>query len=110
MEHPEARDALDLDGVVRKTHYRAIFLSDIHLGTRGCQAQRLVTFLKAHSCDVIYLVGDIVDGWRLRSGFYWPRQHNNEDDEGTFRILDYSQQEAEILPMPGRGERERATG
>ena len=77
MEPPTTTEGIDLDDEVRKSHYRAIFLSDIHLGTRGCQADRLVAFLKGHSCDVIYLVGDIVDGWRLRSGFYWPQAHNN---------------------------------
>ena len=70
-------DGVDPEDGVRKTHYRAIFLSDVHLGTRGCQADRLVAFLKAHSCDAIYLVGDIVDGWRLKSSFYWPQAHNN---------------------------------
>ena len=77
MEPPTTMEPVDLDEEVRKSHYRAIFLSDIHLGTRGCQADRLVAFLKAHTCDVIYLVGDIVDGWRLRSNFYWPQAHNN---------------------------------
>jgi UDP-2,3-diacylglucosamine pyrophosphatase LpxH len=56
-----------------KTHYRTIFLSDIHLGTRGCQADQLLSFLKSHSCDELYLVGDIIDGWRLRSQLYWPK-------------------------------------
>ena len=70
-------DGVDPEDGVRKTHYRAIFLSDIHLGTRGCQADQLVAFLKAHTCDAVYLVGDIVDGWRLKSNFYWPQAHNN---------------------------------
>ena len=60
-----------------KAHYRTIFLSDIHLGTKGCQANRLIHFLKHHDCETLYLVGDIVDGWRLRSNFYWPQAHNN---------------------------------
>ena len=60
-----------------KTHYRSIFISDIHLGTRGCQANKLAAFLKAHTCDDLYLVGDVIDGWRLRSGFYWPQEHSN---------------------------------
>jgi UDP-2,3-diacylglucosamine pyrophosphatase LpxH len=60
-----------------KTHYRTIFLSDIHLGTRGCRADLLLEFLKRHTCDDLYLVGDIVDGWRLRSTFYWPQEHTN---------------------------------
>jgi hypothetical protein len=48
--------------------FRALFLSDIHLGTRGCQAERLVELLRHQDAEVIYLVGDIVDGWQLRSG------------------------------------------
>lgn len=60
-----------------KTHYRAIFLSDIHLGARGCQAERLLHFLKLHTCDRLYLVGDIVDGWRMRSSIYWPQSHSD---------------------------------
>jgi len=43
-------------------HFRTIWISDIHLGTRGCQAKRLLEFLKATSCDKLYLVGDIIDG------------------------------------------------
>lgn len=60
-----------------KTHYRTIFLSDIHLGTRGCQADRLLDFLKQHTCDELYLVGDIIDGWRMRSSIFWPQAHSN---------------------------------
>lgn len=60
-----------------KTHYRTIFLSDIHLGTRGCRADLLLEFLKLHTCDRLYLVGDIIDGWRLSKGFYWPQEHTN---------------------------------
>lgn len=60
-----------------RRHYRTIFLSDIHLGTRGCQADLLVDFLKRHSCDELYLVGDIIDGWRMSSGIYWPQEHTN---------------------------------
>lgn len=60
-----------------KTHYRTIFLSDIHLGTKGCQAERLLDFLKQHTCDRLYLVGDIIDGWRMTSSIYWPQQHSD---------------------------------
>ena len=59
------------------THYRTLFLSDIHLGTRGCQADLLLDFLKFHEADTIFLVGDIIDGWRLKSGWYWPQSHND---------------------------------
>ena len=47
--------------------YRALFISDVHLGTRGCQADKLLDFLRHHEAETIYLVGDIVDGWALRS-------------------------------------------
>jgi UDP-2,3-diacylglucosamine pyrophosphatase LpxH len=66
-----------MEHTITRSHYRSIFVSDVHLGTRGCQAERLAQFLKNHTCDHLYLVGDIVDGWRLRSGFYWPQAHSN---------------------------------
>ena len=56
---------------------RALFLSDLHLGTKGCQAEILLDFLKTYDAETIYLVGDIIDGWRLRSGWYWPQSHND---------------------------------
>ena len=55
----------DDEGSVR---VRALFLSDIHLGARGCQAERLLDFLRHYDADTIFLVGDIVDGWALKSG------------------------------------------
>ena len=64
-----------------KTHpthrYRTLFLSDLHLGTRGCQAHLILDMLRHVEADTIYLVGDIIDGWRLRSGWYWPQTHND---------------------------------
>lgn len=55
---------------------RSLFISDVHLGTRGCQAERLIDFLRHHDADTVFLVGDIVDGWYLRSNWYWPSAHN----------------------------------
>lgn len=57
--------------------YRTIWISDVHLGTPGSQAERLTAFLKANRCDHLYLVGDIIDGWRLQNNFYWPQEHTN---------------------------------
>jgi len=54
---------LNEDPAIRVHHYRTIWISDIHLGTPGCQAERLLDFLKHHECDRLYLVGDIIDGW-----------------------------------------------
>lgn len=60
-----------------KTHFRSIFISDLHLGTPGCQSEALLVFLKNYTCDNLYLVGDIVDGWQLRRKWYWPQSHND---------------------------------
>ncbi|MFC5553361.1 UDP-2,3-diacylglucosamine diphosphatase [Methylobacterium iners] len=49
----------------------------MHLGTKGCQAGLLLDFLRDYDADEIYLVGDIVDGWQLKSGWYWPQAHND---------------------------------
>lgn len=57
--------------------YRSIFISDIHLGSRGCKADLLCNFLKNNSAEKMYLVGDIVDGWRLQRNWYWPQEHSN---------------------------------
>lgn len=57
--------------------YRSLFISDVHLGTRACQAELLLDFLREHEADTIYLVGDIVDFWRIRRGVVWPQSHND---------------------------------
>lgn len=57
--------------------YKSIFISDIHLGTRGCQAEALCEFLKNNTCENLFLVGDILDGWRLRKKWYFPQSHAN---------------------------------
>jgi UDP-2,3-diacylglucosamine pyrophosphatase LpxH len=62
---------------VEPVRVRTLFLSDVHLGTKGCQADLLLDFLRHYDADAIYLVGDIIDGWRLRSGWYWPQAHND---------------------------------
>jgi UDP-2,3-diacylglucosamine pyrophosphatase LpxH len=57
--------------------YRTLFLSDIHLGTKNCQAEYLLEFLKEHEADTYYLVGDIIDFWRIRNKPHWPQSHND---------------------------------
>ena len=57
--------------------YRTIWISDLHLGTRGCKAEFLLDFLKYTEAETIYLVGDIIDGWRLKKSWYWPQAHND---------------------------------
>lgn len=56
---------------------RTVFLSDVHLGTRSCQANLVLDFLKRVETETIYLVGDIIDGWRLKGGWFWPQSHND---------------------------------
>ena len=63
--------------VPRKKQYRTIFLSDVHLGTKNCQAEELLEFLKAHDAETIYLVGDIIDFWRIKRKARWPQAHND---------------------------------
>lgn len=55
--------------------YRSVWISDCHLGTRGCRAERLADFLGQLHCETLYLVGDIVDGWALKKAAYWPAGH-----------------------------------
>ncbi|HZV11146.1 MAG TPA: UDP-2,3-diacylglucosamine diphosphatase [Novosphingobium sp.] len=73
---PDWLDTPDPKGFRPKRKYRTVWISDIHLGTRGCNAVMLVEFLKSIETDTIYLVGDIIDGWRLSRGWYWPDAHN----------------------------------
>jgi UDP-2,3-diacylglucosamine pyrophosphatase LpxH len=76
---------------------RALFLSDMHLGTRGCQAERILDFLRWHDADTIYLVGDIVDGWQLKSNWYWPQSHNDV----VQKLLRKARKGARIVYVPG---------
>ena len=57
---------------LRKQKYRSIFISDVHLGFRGCQAEFLLHFLQSTKSDYLYLIGDIFDGWEMRKKAYWP--------------------------------------
>jgi len=76
MERSSASNDADEDkgGAQR---YRTVFISDLHLGTPGCRAEDLLDFLKASTCEHLYLVGDIIDGWQLRRRWYWPQAHND---------------------------------
>jgi len=66
----------DPKGFRPKRQYRTVWISDLHLGTRGCNAEMLVSFLRSIETETLYLVGDIIDGWRLKKGWYWPDAHN----------------------------------
>jgi UDP-2,3-diacylglucosamine pyrophosphatase LpxH len=76
---------------------RALFLSDIHLGTRGCQANKLLDFMRHYDSDTVYLVGDIVDGWQLRASWYWPQAHNDV----VQKLLRKARKGTRLLYIPG---------
>ena len=78
-------------------HYRTLFISDVHLGARGCQAELLLDFLRWHDADTICLVGDIVDGWRLRATWYWPQAHNDV----VQKLLRKARKGARMIYVPG---------
>lgn len=58
-------------------NFRTLFISDVHLGSKGAKADFLIDFLRHHEAEKIFLVGDIVDGWRLRRSWHWPQTHND---------------------------------
>ena len=74
--HPEFMDVHD-DDAVGRLRVRTVWISDLHLGTPGCQAKALLDFLRDVQCETLYLVGDIIDGWQLRRTWYWPQTHND---------------------------------
>ncbi len=77
--------------------YRAIWISDIHLGTRGCKAEHLLDFLKHTDSDTLYLVGDIVDGWRLKKSWYCPQTHNDV----VQKLLRKARKGTRVIYVPG---------
>src|SRR5471030_2554275 len=79
------------------THYRTIFISDIHLGTRGCKADFLLDFLRWNESEMLFLVGDIIDGWRLRRSWYWSQSHNDVIQ----KILRKARKGTEVTYIPG---------
>lgn len=77
--------------------FRTIWISDVHLGTTGCQAARLLEFLRATESDTLYLVGDIIDGWQLRRRWYWDQTHNNV----VQTVLKKARKGTEVIFVPG---------
>jgi UDP-2,3-diacylglucosamine pyrophosphatase LpxH len=74
-----------------------VFISDVHLGTRGCRSDFLAHFLGSFTTQNLFMVGDIVDGWRLRKSWYWDEMH----DEVVKLILRHASSGAEVLYIPG---------
>ena len=90
-------------GPVQRTtlRTRSVFISDVHLGFKGCQAQYLLDFLRSVECDQIYLVGDIIDVWALTRSFYWPQAHNDV----IRTILGKAKHGTRVVYIPGNHDR-----
>jgi UDP-2,3-diacylglucosamine pyrophosphatase LpxH len=78
-------------------HHRSIFISDVHLGSWGCQAEALLDFLSRNEADTLYLVGDIVDCWQLRQHWYWPPSHDAVLDA----LLQHAKRGTRVVYVPG---------
>lgn len=76
---------------------RTVWISDLHLGTPGCQARALLDFLREVECETLYLVGDIIDGWQLRRSWYWPQAHNDV----VQKILRKARKGTRVVFVPG---------
>ena len=78
--------------------YRSIFISDVHLGTKDCKAGHLNNFLKQNTCDTLYLVGDIIDAWKIKQNKWrWKQSHTNV----VRRILGHAKRDTKVIYILG---------
>ena len=78
--------------------YRSIFVSDVHLGTKDCKAGQLNNFLKHNSCDTLYLVGDIIDAWKIQQNKWrWKQSHTNV----VRRVLGHAKRGTRVVFIAG---------
>ena len=82
---------------IKPLWFRTIWISDTHLGTSGCQAGRLLDFLRCTESAHLYLVGDIIDGWQLRRRWYWHQTHNDV----VQKILRKARKGTNVIYIPG---------
>jgi UDP-2,3-diacylglucosamine pyrophosphatase LpxH len=85
------------DGEPDPHRYRTIWLSDVHLGSSGSQANYLLDFLRHNESEYLYLVGDIIDGWQLKKGWYWPQAHNDV----VQKIMRKARKGTQVVYIPG---------
>src|SRR5438094_4625606 len=83
--------------ILAPRRYRSAWISDAHLGTRGCNAAALLDFLRENDFDTLYVVGDLIDIWSLRRGIYWPQQHNDVIQ----KILRKARKGTHVIYIPG---------
>jgi UDP-2,3-diacylglucosamine pyrophosphatase LpxH len=81
----------------KRRRFRTIWISDVHLGTRGCAAELLIDFLDSTDSETMYLVGDIIDGWKLKRKFYWPAAHNDI----VWRVMKRAKRGTRVVYIPG---------
>jgi UDP-2,3-diacylglucosamine pyrophosphatase LpxH len=81
----------------RTNRYRAAWISDVHLGTRGSNSAAFLAFLKEYEFDTLYIVGDLIDIWSLRRGIYWPQEHNDVIQ----KVLRKARKGTRIICIPG---------
>ncbi len=82
---------------INPTRYRSIWISDLHLGTRNCQATFLLDFFRHNESDSLYLVGDIIDGWQLKKSWNWWQSHNDV----VQKILRKARKGTKVILIPG---------
>jgi UDP-2,3-diacylglucosamine pyrophosphatase LpxH len=85
------------DGGGSRARYRAVFVSDVHLGTKSCHALALRRFLQSVDCEHLYLVGDIVDVWSMKRRWYWPQDHVNV----VQTVLEKARSGVHVVYVPG---------
>lgn len=78
-------------------HYRTAWISDVHLGTKGCAAEAVMAFLKEFEFETLYIVGDLIDVWQLKRGIYWPQLHNDVIQ----KLLRAGRKGARVIYIPG---------
>ncbi|MFY9513424.1 MAG: UDP-2,3-diacylglucosamine diphosphatase [Rubrivivax sp.] len=85
------------DAAPTRLRVRTVWISDLHLGTPGCQAGPLLDFLRTVECETLFLVGDIIDGWQLRRQWYWPQAHNDV----VQKLLRKARKGTRVIFVPG---------
>ena len=93
-QSPDSQASARVDGERR---YRTVWISDLHLGTPGCQADHLLDFLRTVESDTLYLVGDIIDGWQLKRSWYWNQSHNDV----VQKVLRKARKGTQVVFVPG---------
>ncbi len=91
----DASDASDASPT--RLRVRTVWISDLHLGTPGCQAKPLLDFLREVECETLFLVGDIIDGWQLKRQWYWPQSHNDV----VQKLLRKARKGTRVIFVPG---------